>query len=117
MPAKAPPFALYFEPIFLENYARLGPKERNVIDKAVKFLAANPRHSSLNLHKAKNVRAKYPMGGNDVFIAYASQNLRLTFEYGPEPGMNALRNCGRHDSCERKMESTSKKLPEYSPGP
>ena len=103
MPAKAPQFALYFEPVFLENYARLGPKERNAIDKAVKFLAANPRHSSLNLHKAKNVRAKYPMGGNDVFIAYASQNLRLTFEYGPESGMIALRNCGRHDSCERKM--------------
>ena len=103
MLAKVPPFALYFEPVFLENYARLGLKEKDAIDKAVKLLAANPRRSSLNLHKAKNVRAKYPLGGNDVFIAYTSQNLRLTFEYGPEPGMITLRSCGRHDSCERKM--------------
>ena len=37
-----------------------------------------------------------------VFIAYASVNLRITFEYGPEPGMLALRNCGFHDACESK---------------
>jgi hypothetical protein len=29
--------------------------------------------------------------------------LRMTFEYGPEPGMIALRNCGHHESSERKM--------------
>ncbi len=103
MPAKPPPFQLYFEPFFLESYAVLSPKERKVIDKAVEYLAGNPRHPSLNIHKARNVSAKYPVGGNDVFIAYASITLRITFEYGPEPGMIALRNCGHHESSERKM--------------
>lgn len=103
MPAKAPPFRLYFEIIFLENYTRLEMREQKAIDKAVKLLAANPRHPSLNVHKAKNVMAKYLVGGNDVFIAYATKSLRLTFEYGPEPGMIALRNCGPHDKCEKKI--------------
>jgi len=103
MPAKTPPFRLYFEVVFLENYAHLGLKEKKLIDKAVKFLASNPRHRSLNVHKAKNVRAKYPEGGDSVFIAYATKDMRLTFEYGPEPGMIALRNCGPHDVCERKI--------------
>lgn len=103
MPAKAPPFRLYFEAVFLENYSGLGLKERKLIDKAVKLLSSNPRHPSLNVHKAKNVRAKYPEGGDAVFIAYAAKDLRLTFEYGPEPGMIALRNCGAHDVCERRI--------------
>jgi hypothetical protein len=103
MPAKPPPFQLYFEPFFLESYAALSSKERKAIDKAVEYLAGNPRHHSLNIHKAKNVSAKYPIGGNEVFIAYASRSLRITFEYGTEPGMIALRNCGQHDSAERKM--------------
>jgi hypothetical protein len=103
MPAQVSPFNLHFEIIFLENYSRLNPAERKAIDKAVNFLAINPRHPSLNVHKASNVVAKYAKGGRDVFIAYASKNLRLTFEYGPEPGMIALRNCGHHDPCEREI--------------
>ena len=103
MPAKLSPFELHFEIIFLENYARLKPSERKAIDKAVRLLSTNPRHPSLNVHKAKNVKGKYTAGGNDVFIAYASKYLRLTFEYGPGPGMIALRNCGHHESCEREI--------------
>jgi len=103
MPAKLSPFELQFEIIFLENYSRLKPSERKAIDKAVSFLSTNPRHPSLNVHKAKNFKGKYAEGGNHVFIAYASKNLGLTFEYGPEPGMIALRNCGHHESCEREM--------------
>jgi hypothetical protein len=103
MPAKAPPFRLYFEIVFLESYEALALKEKKLIDKAVKLLASNPRHPSLNIHKAQNVKAKYPEGGNSVFIAYATKHLRLTFEYGPTPGMMALRNCGPHDVCERKI--------------
>ena len=103
MPAKVPPFKLFFEIIFLESYAELGPRERKAIDKAVKLLASNPRHPPLNLHKAKNVKAKYPEGGDAVFIAYATKGLRLTFEYGPEPGTIALRNCGYHNQSEKKM--------------
>ena len=103
MPGKAPPFKLYFEIVFLENYAGLGLKQKKPIDKAVKLLSSNPRHPSLYVHKAKNAKAKYPEGGDAVFIAYATKDLRLTFEYGPEPGMIALRNCGPHDVCERRI--------------
>jgi len=103
VPVKVPPFKLFFEIIFLESYARLGTSEKKAIDKAIKILADNPRHPSLNIHKAKNVGGKYSTGGRDVFIAYASKKLRFTFEYGPEPGMIALRNCGYHDKTERKM--------------
>ena len=103
MPAKVPLFALHFEIIFLENYSRLKPGERKAIDKALRFLSANPRHPSLNVHKAKNIKGKYAEGGNDVFIAYASKHLRFTFEYGPEPGLISLRNCGYHEPGERKM--------------
>jgi hypothetical protein len=103
MPAKAPPFKLCFEVVFLENYTGLGLKERKLVDKAVSLLAFNPRHPSLNVHKAKNVKAKYAEGGDSVFIAYVTKDLRFTFEYGPEPGMIALRNCGHHDVCERRV--------------
>jgi hypothetical protein len=103
MPAKVPPFELHFEIIFLENYSRLKPSEQKILDKAIRFLSANPRHPSLNVHKAKNVKSKYAEGGNDVFIAYASKHLRFTFEYGPEPGMISLRNCGYHESYKRDM--------------
>jgi hypothetical protein len=103
MPGKAPPFQLHFELPFLERYAILSSKEQKTIDKALVYLAANPRHPSLNVHKAKNILAKYTIGGNEVFIAYASRAIWITFEYGPEPGMIALRNCGQHEPTERKM--------------
>jgi len=102
MPARLSSFKLHFEIIFLENYLRLQPKEQKAIDKAVRLLSDNPRDPSLNVHKAKNVKGKYAQGGNDVFIGYASRDLRLTFEYGPEPGMISLRNCGHHERCERE---------------
>jgi hypothetical protein len=103
MSAKATPFILSFEILFLESYNRLGPKERRSIDKATRLLSENPRHPSLNVHKARNIKAKYAEGGDSVFIAYAGKNLRLTFEYGPEPGMISLRNCGFHERCESKI--------------
>jgi mRNA interferase RelE/StbE len=103
MPVKATPFILSYEIIFLESYTLLGSKEKRAIDKAVKFLSENPRHPSLNVHKAKNIKAKYTEGGDAVFIAYAGKNLRFTFEYGPEPGMISLRNCGFHEACEAKI--------------
>lgn len=85
MPVKAPPFLLSYEMIFLESYTHLGPKEKRAIDKAVKFLAENPRHPSLNVHKAKNIKAKYTEGGDAVFIAYAGKSLRFTFDTVPNP--------------------------------
>ena len=101
MPVKVPPCKLHFEAVFLEHYAGFETRTRKTIDKAVQLIATNPNHSSLNTHKAK-----HPIGGTDVFIAYASRNLRITFEYGPGPGMIALRNCGHHDTWERSMRTT-----------
>jgi hypothetical protein len=104
MPRQAPPFNLCFEVIFLESYSRLSRNEKKAFDKTVGLLSANPRHPSLHVHKARNVKAKYPSeGGNAVFIAYASKDLRVTFEYGPAPGMIAFRNCGGHDACEERI--------------
>jgi hypothetical protein len=103
MPVRVFPFDLHFEIIFLENYSKLKPSERKAVDKAIRFLSSNPRHPSLNVHKAKNVKGKYAEGGNDVFIGYASRDLRFTFEYGPEPGMISLRNCGHHEPGEREV--------------
>jgi hypothetical protein len=103
MAAAVPPFRLFFEIIFLESYQVLEKQEKKAVDKAVTLLAANPRHPSMNVHKARDVNAKYSEGGNAVFIAYATRNLRVTFEYGPEPGMIAFRNCGHHDECESKI--------------
>jgi mRNA interferase RelE/StbE len=103
MPVKATPFQLSFEILFLESYGCLGPKEQRSIDKAIRLLSENPRHPSLNVHKARNIKAKYSEGGDSVFIAYASKGLRLTFEYGPEPGMISLRNCGLHETCESRI--------------
>jgi hypothetical protein len=93
MGAKPPPFNLFFEVLFLESYGRLGLKEKKAIDRVVLLLAENPRHPSLKVHKAKNVQGKYLLGGISVFIAYATKDLRIIFEYGPEPGTIALRNC------------------------
>jgi len=103
MSGKAPPFKLFFEILFLESYFKLGFRERKAIDKAVKLMVENPKHPSLNTHKAKNAKAKYSVGGKDIFIAYATKNIRFTFEYGPDPGMISLRNCGPHDKCERTL--------------
>ena len=103
MGARPRPFNLFFEMLFLESYSELGPKERKAIDRAVQRLSENPRHPSLQVHKAKNVPGKYPIGGPGVFIAYATKDLRITFEYGPDPGSIALRNCGFHDACESNI--------------
>jgi hypothetical protein len=103
MSGKAPPFILSFEILFLESYNSLGQQERRALDKAVKLLSGNPRHPSLNVHKAKNVKAKYAEGGDGVFIAYAGKSLRFTFEYGPDSGIISLRNCGLHDACESRI--------------
>jgi hypothetical protein len=103
MAGKAPPFTLSYEILFLESYDCLGLKDRRALDKAITLLSENPRHPSLNVHKAKNIKAKYAEGGHGVFIAYAGKSLRLTFEYGPEPGMISLRNCGLHDACESRI--------------
>jgi hypothetical protein len=61
MIAKPQPFTLFFERLFLESYAELGLKEKKAIDQAVQLLTQNPRHPSLQVHKAKSIQGKYPI--------------------------------------------------------
>jgi mRNA interferase RelE/StbE len=103
MGAKPPPFNLFFEVLFLESHNGLSLKNKKAIERGVQLLVENPRHPSLNVHKAKKVQGKYPIGGTGVFMAYTTKDLRITFEYGPEPGTIALRNCGFHDIWESKI--------------
>lgn len=64
MPSRIPPFTLYFEARFLENYSQLSADPQKAIEKATQLLAHNPRHPSLQVHKANNVTAKYPVEGH-----------------------------------------------------
>lgn len=99
----ARPFSIGYTPRFLRNYESLKADERKRVDKCVRLLAANPRHPSLRTHKVVGFEGEFEAGGRGVFIAYASRELRVTFEYGPQFGMIAVRNCGHHDACERRM--------------
>ena len=93
MPTKSPPFNLHFEAIFLESYSRLKPSEQKAIDKALKLLSTNPRHPSLTVHKAKNVKGKYIKEGGSCSHCVASKHLRFTFER-PQTWYDCLRNYG-----------------------
>ncbi len=72
---------------FKENYKELQPDEQALVDKALQFLAVNPRHPSLRLKKRK--------GSKGVWEARASLNLRFTFTW--EGDLITLRVVGHHD--------------------
>jgi len=72
---------------FKDNYNRLLPDEQALVDKALQFLAVNPRHPSLRLKKRK--------GSKGVWEARASLNLRFTFTW--EGDLITLRVVGHHD--------------------
>ena len=71
---------------FKEHYKRLQPDEQDLVDKALEFLAANPRHPSLRLKKRK---------GSEIWEARASINLRFTFTWKGD--LITLRVVGHHD--------------------
>ena len=56
---------------FNENFLQLSPEEQKQTIKALRFLAENPRHPSLQTHKVEGT----------VFIeAYANTDIRIIFE-------------------------------------
>ncbi len=73
--------------VFKENYKALQPDEQALVDKAVEFLAVDPRHPSLRLKKVE--------GHKGVWEARASGELRLTFRW--EKDVITLRAVGHHD--------------------
>jgi len=72
---------------FKEDYERLQPNEQALVDKALEFLAVNPRYPSLHLKRLK--------GCKKVWEARASRDLRITFKW--EQDMITLRAVGHHD--------------------
>lgn len=67
--------------------------------KTIRLLAENPRHPALKTHKVKGAVGDF---AGDVFEAYVSKKYRMTWEYGPDQGMIALRNIDNHDECLEK---------------
>lgn len=72
---------------FKDDYKRLQLEEQALVDKALEFLAVNPRHPSLYLKKRK--------GSIGIWEARASLNMRFTFIW--EGDLITLRAVGHHD--------------------
>jgi mRNA interferase RelE/StbE len=72
---------------FKDDYNRLLPDERALVDKALEFLAVNPRHPSLRLKKRRGMKG--------IWEARASRNLRFTFTWVGD--LITLRVVGHHD--------------------
>ena len=60
-------------------------KRYNAVKKAIRFLAANPRHQSLSTHEFTSLKGPK---GEKVFEAYAEQSApaayRIFWYYGPQ---------------------------------
>ena len=72
---------------FKDDYKKLLPDEQDLVDKALQFLAVNPRHPSLRLKTRK--------GSKGIWEARASLDLRFTFTW--EGDLITLRVVGHHD--------------------
>ena len=63
-------------------------KQYKAVKKAIKLLAKNPRHPSLQTHEFESLKGP---NGEKVFEAYAEQNTpgadRLLWYYGPTRGI------------------------------
>jgi len=81
-------FKFRFTEKFTENYSKLDIHSQKAIDKALRFLANNPKYPSL--------RTKKMEGTDHIFEASATMDIRITFHY-EKPDILVLRNCGHHD--------------------
>jgi mRNA-degrading endonuclease RelE of RelBE toxin-antitoxin system len=72
---------------FQRAHAALSPRGQKKVEKALRLMAADPRHPGLGV---KRIR-----GTAGIWEARASQALRITFE--AQGDSIALRNVGRHD--------------------
>ena len=84
---------LIFTDPFKQDYQTLPSDVRRALNKALKFLLANPRHPSLRVKK---------LPGTSLWYARISRVYRFTFEY--ELGVVILRRAGTYEilSKERK---------------
>lgn len=72
---------------FVRAYRSLQPPVRLKVDKALRLLAADPRHPSLRLKKIE--------GTGGIWEVRVSLHFRMTLEM--REGYYLLRNVGRHD--------------------
>ena len=89
-------YALVIPKSFETKLKKLPEPVKNAAQKAILFLATNPRHPSLKTHKVDKAFGDF---GGDVFEVYVTMKYRLTWEYGPDQGMITLRNIDNHDEC------------------
>lgn len=83
-------FELLYTPTASGQYDALEhsrSKQFKAIDKALDFLAANPRHPGLRSHKYESMKGP---GGCDIWESYAENNApgayRIFWHYGPGSG-------------------------------
>lgn len=76
---------LFTEP-FKKDYQTLPTDVRKALDKALRFLIANPRHSSLRVKK---------LPGTSIWYARITRAYRFTFHY--RETLIILRRAGTHD--------------------
>ncbi|MDR3586063.1 MAG: DNA helicase [Desulfosporosinus sp.] len=72
--------------IFNDNFLQLSPDEQKQTIKALRFLAENPRHPSLQTHKVE---------GTAFIEAYANMDIRIIFERTSDTIV--LRAVGHHN--------------------
>ncbi len=78
---------LFYTERYQRAYADLDDEQAELVKKALRLLASDPRHPSL--------RVKKMQGTVDIWEARASRSLRLTFELHGDGIL--LRNVGAHD--------------------
>lgn len=71
---------------FKELFLKLTKVEQKQGAKALRFLAENPKHRSLQVHK---------MEGTDFWEAYVNDDIRIIFEHNGDTFV--LRAIGHHD--------------------
>ncbi len=72
---------------FKEDYKELQPDEQALVDKALEFLAVDPRHPSLRVERLEGYRK--------VWAARASREVRFSFTWVGD--VITLRAVGHHD--------------------
>jgi len=88
---------LLFTKPFKKDYDDLPAKIQRALDKALIFLIANPRHSSLQSKK---------LPGTEIWYARITCDYRFTFQFAA--GFIILRRAGTHDILNRERKSFKK---------
>jgi len=81
----------FFTESFKKDYQILPIEVRRALDKVLKFLIVNPRHSSLHVKK---------LPGTSIWYARITRAYRFTFQYWET--LIVLRRVGTHDILDKE---------------